>query len=155
MLSAVSCAQAQTALHSYADIRCDSVVIYDYNGRYHSEGREIVYAGILINTVSAAARLSPADAAELSHRLMQDSSYGSIITAACVCPDMGIVYWQDGKPLAYVSLGTWDRIAHTSIDIAAKKQGGEVEDGGMIYRRAGMSDTFLIYLKKLKGKYGM
>lgn len=144
---------AQTAKPNLRNTLCDSVVIYDYGQRSEDGEQSIIVNGKLSVTVKKSARLDKTTASALSDKLEQKSSYGEPHTA-CFNPHLGVVYWHQGRPAAYVSICMRCKMLEASQEIEALLQGREVtEDGHVYYTLTSFSKPFTAYLNDLLKKY--
>ncbi len=156
LVSCASISNAQTktkpvVVRTYAALKYDSLVIYDYEGRPEGRGMFIVEDGKLVKSVTKSARLEMQTAIALTKMFEQKSSYGES-EAFCFEPHLGIVYWRQGKPVAYISICMTCNVLSPNIEISIQKKTVKIGSETEIIKE-GMSKEFRKYLNGLLTKY--
>lgn len=143
----------------YDSLTYDSLVIYDFEYRdYSIKPRKRIMSIIDENgnppsTIKKSVRLPKQEAQGLSEKIGLKSSYGQI-TAACFDPHFGMVYYENGKVIEYITICLACNYPRSSLRIPAQEKGGEKMDNGeMYYKLRGFSKSFRKYLNGLKIKY--
>ncbi len=141
--------------HPFSSLHADSVVIYDFNARNEDD----VDASIidkkehLLREFKKSKRLGIDSANELTRRVENKRSYGGYV-ADCFEPHLGIVYYKQSMPVAYINVCIDCNRLEGNFKLPAQDQGvAKSEEGYKYYIRRGMSKRFRIYLNALLKKY--
>ena len=95
-----ACANPAPTNGVFAGIPYDSTVAYSYDGE---GGQEIMDDGVLSGRISKTAVLNGKQTAAITDILSDKSTYGGPL-AACFDPHLGLVFYREGKPAAYISV---------------------------------------------------
>jgi len=139
------CAGA-TERNPFLKLKYDSVVIYDYE--VPDEGNaEIIVVARLNGVMHRSATLSIIQANELGNWLGSKKSYGGV-DGTCFLPHLGIVYYSQGRAVAWVSVCLTCNQLRSSLFIAAQHQGWRKTGSEEAYSGMGMgmSAAFRKYL---------
>lgn len=134
----------------------DSVVIYDFESRGKTTQQLSIVSdsNTLASDIKKASALSTGESQRLSERIGQKESYGQGV-AACFDPHLGIVYYKNGKHIAYITVCIDCNRLESSLEIQNQKQGKQVSDeGDEFYTAIGMSKQLRKHLNHLLKKYG-
>ena len=138
-ISHCSLAQKKGKLSNpYQKLKPDSVIMYDF------EGNTILSAEGEISEYKSKFRLNKSIAKKFSRTIGKSSSYGQL-TGDCWDPHLGIVYFANGKPSAFINVCFYCNILQPSLKIEAIKD----EDYGTRKFESGMSKSFRMYLKNI------
>jgi hypothetical protein len=85
----------------FSSLKYDKVVAYSYNGEGSIE--IIGENGELAKNITKQVELSRSQVQSFTNLLCDDSTYGGDI-AACFDPHLGVVFYAENKPTAYVSV---------------------------------------------------
>jgi hypothetical protein len=137
----------------FSKLTVDSIVFYDFGG---DSGKEVITIieknGKLSNSVVKSAKLDKVTGENFTKLLGQKKSYGSG-TASCFDPHLGVVYYSNKKPIAYVNICLSCNRLHSSLEIANQLQGKQGEGADAYYILDGMSKTFRKKINTLLIKY--
>ena len=130
---------------SILKVKFDKVIIYDYEGG-RTENPIVNNKQQLATSIKKQVELSKPTIDSLDKNLVNKKMYGNI-TAMCVDPHLGIVYYLEDKIVAHISVCLNCNVLHSSFEIAAQKQSGETGADGL-------SKSFRQFLNDLLKRYG-
>jgi len=137
----------------YLKLSVDSIVFYDFGGRPEEEINSIIEKnGKLSKTVIKSAKLDKLTADNFTKLLGQKTSYGSS-TAACFEPHLGVVYYLNKKPIAYIDICLSCNRLYPSLKINTQMQGKQGEGKEVYYTLNGISKSFRKEINSLLIKY--
>ena len=87
----------------------------------------------------------------LNSRLGSDDSFGNG-SASCFDPHLGIVYFSQGKPCAWINVCMECNRMEPSLPLQAMKQGEQKGPAGTYYIGEGMSPAFRQFLNSILKK---
>jgi hypothetical protein len=150
MIASLACTHGTLAQDNpFANLSCDSVVIYDFDWRGKGEHFSIIDKnGRLAPTVKKRVKLDGKTAKKLGRLMGETASYGQA-TAACFEPHLGVVYYKSGAPVAHINICISCNRLYSSLEIPAQKQGRQGEGNEVYYTADGMSKSFRKYLNGL------
>ena len=143
----------QQDINPYLKLSVDSVVFYDFGGLPEEEILSIIEKNnSLSKTVIKSAKLDKLNEDNFTKLLGQKISYGNS-TASCFEPHLGVVYYSNKKPIAYINICLSCNRLYPSLTINAQLQGKQGEGDKIYYTGDGMSKNFRQKINSLLVKY--
>jgi hypothetical protein len=143
IFSVVHTAQAQHR-NPYLELRADSVVIYDLV----TEGGAVREDLESNNFYRKQARLDGKSIKKLSKKLGKKRSFG-VPGSMCFDPHLGIVYYQNGGPIAIVNVCLDCNNLESSLELRSQVREKINDDGTKGEYLSGMSKSFRKFLNAL------
>ena len=136
----------------FLKLTADSIVFYDFGGKPEEEITTIIKNGKLSNTVIKSNKLDKITGDNFTKLLGQKESYGSS-TASCFEPHLGVVYYFNKKPIAYINICLSCNRLDPSLIITSQLQGKQGQGKDIYYGLNGMSKKFRKEINSLLIKY--
>ena len=142
-----------SASGQYTTVKFDKVIMYDFKAESEGEDIYIVNAkGVLAKNIAKQIELTKQDVRSLNSKVENKKSYGEA-TAPCFNPHLGLVYYLKDKIVAHITVSLECNRLHSSIEIAAQKQGKVSISTDIYYTGTGLSKSFKAFINSLLHKY--
>ena len=132
----------QKANNPFLKLKVDSIVFYDFGGNPEDEVVSIIQKDDKLSySVIKSVKLDKITGDYFTKLIGKKESYGGS-TAQCFEPHLGVVYYYNKKPIAYINICLSCNKLSSSLAIKSQLQGKNGEGDKVYYTLDGMSNTF-------------